>query len=375
VNQAEQQLLVRIFASRHFAFADSLRRILQYLCDNAAGKEARPLKEHELAVSALGRPESFDPKTDPVVRVSMASIRDRLRAYFETDGRSETLALQVPKGRYQALFSERTDVTPAPEPSGGTRVERPALRRFWRAYATATPSVLMYTEPLFWRDDEAGIYTRNLYLNDRTAKRAEVDGKVPHRPGADLRPCYHYLSSGEIQCSFSLIRMFQEMGMVLDMRNARLSSLNDFRYANLILLGCTRTNHFMDTMQGTKGFVITADTIEDTAARGGQRKSYEGERYLDGKLPRFTEYAIVTRRPGLAPNSAVTIVASNHGRAVQGAGNLLTLETQVASLLQAMGLGAKAPVPDHFQVLFKVEMIDLDDEVVNVDYVAHRIGA
>lgn len=374
MSPAEQQLLSRIFASRHFAFADSLRRILQYLCDHAAGPDARPLKEHEIAVSALGRHESFDPKTDPVVRVSMASIRDRLRAYFETEGRSERLSLQIPKGKYLAVFGER-DVTPAPEPPAPARLERPALRRFWRAYTVSpSPSVLMYTEPLFWRDDEAGLYTRNLYLNDRKARSAELGKKVPHRPGAKLQPCYHYLSSGEIQCSFSLIRMFQEMGMVLDMRNARLSSLADFRHASLILLGCTRTNHFMDTMQGTRGFVITDSTIENTEPRAGEQKTYRGERYLDGKLPRFTEYALVTRRPGLAPGSAVTIVASNHGRAVQGAGNLLTLETEVAALLAKMGLGPEEAVPEHFQALFRVEMIDLDDEVVNVQYVAHRIA-
>lgn len=371
MSPAEQQLLQRIFASRHFAFADSLRRILQYLCEHAAGPEARPLKEYEIAVSALNRPESFDPKTDPVVRVSMASIRDRLRAYFDTEGRAETLVLQIPKGKYQAVFGERTDTPgPAPDPA---RAERPALRRLWRPYGgPGAFNVLMYTEPLFFRDDETGTYTRNLYLNDRAARPAEVRQKIPHREGAKLEPCYHYLSSGEIQLSFSLIRMFHELGLALDMRNARLSSLNDLRYANLILLGCTRTNHFMDTMQANEGFVLTAKTIENTDPRPGEEKTYRGRRYLDGKLPRFTEYALVTRRPGLAPGSAVTVIASNHGRALQGAGHLLTLENQVQALLEAMGLGPTDPIPDSFQALFEVEMIDLDDEVVNVRYVAHR---
>ena len=32
-------------------------------------------------------------------------------------------------------------------------------------------------------------------------------------------------------------------------------------------------------------------------------------------------------------------------------------------------------LPDRFQVLLRVDMIDLDDEVVNVEYVSHRISA
>src|SRR5687767_15493477 len=128
----------------------------------------------------------------------------------------------------------------------------------------------------------------------------------------------------------------------------------------------------MDTMQGPKGFVLTASTIENAQPRPGEATPYTGTRYLDGKLPRFTEYAVVTRRPGLVPGSAVTIIASNHGRALQGAGDLLTIEPQVQALLEAMGLGPSDPVPERFQALFKVEMIDLDDEVVSVSYVAHR---
>ncbi len=68
----QQQLLARIFCSRHFSYANALKGILQYLCEHAAGADAPSIKEHEIAVSALGRRESFDPRTDPVVRVSMA---------------------------------------------------------------------------------------------------------------------------------------------------------------------------------------------------------------------------------------------------------------------------------------------------------------
>ncbi len=368
----QQQLLQRIFSSRHFAYANALRRILQYLCEHAAGADSQPLKEYEVAVSALGRPESFDPKNDPVVRVSMASVRDRLRAYFEGEGREEPLRLAVPKGRYQALFSVRED-EPAVAPTPSRPVPR-ALKRFWAPYATAnTYNAVMYTEPLFFRDEEAGVYSRSLWVNDPATPVAEVKNRLPFRDGSTLKPCYHYLSAGEVQASISFVRLFQELGLGLDIRNARLSTLNDFRHANLILIGSIRTNHLMDSMIGSKGFVMTGDSFENPKPRAGEKQVYKGERSMDGKLPRNTDYALVMRRPGMATGSAITIIASNHGRAVQGGGTLLTLEPQLAGMLEAMGLSGDAPLPESFQLLLQVDMIDLEDEVVNVRYAGHRI--
>jgi len=52
----------------------------------------------------------------------------------------------------------------------------------------------------------------------------------------------------------------------------------------------------------------------------------------------------------------------------------LTTEGKVAQLLARMNLDGEAPMTKPFQVLLSVEMIDLDDEIVDVDYVSHRIS-
>ena len=89
MTDARQVLLQRILASKPFASADSLKHILQYLCECAAASPDVQPKEYEIAVQALGRTDSFDPKIDPIVRVSIASIRERLQRYFETEGTAE----------------------------------------------------------------------------------------------------------------------------------------------------------------------------------------------------------------------------------------------------------------------------------------------
>lgn len=247
-----------------------------------------------------------------------------------------------------------------------------ALRRLWAPYAAqGLANVATYTEPLFFRDPR-GVYLRNVYVNERSVTPRDLAEKLPVAPDTPLEACYHYLSSGEMQASISLLRLFQELGLSLDLRNSRLSTLGELRHANLILLGSVRTNPLIDQMNGGPGFVMTHDSIENKAPRPGEQDVYRGSRYMDGKLLRCTDFALVTRRRGLLPGTALTIVASHHGRAVQGVGTLLTIEAQVAALLRRLDAADNAPLPDHFQILMQVEMMDLDAEVVEVRYLTHR---
>jgi hypothetical protein len=322
-------------------------------------------------VFALGRPDSFDPKLDPVVRVSMASVRHRLRAYFDGEGRADELELAIPKGRYQTIFSPRSPqaLPPPPSPEAGRR----ALSRFWAAHAIpGSANLVTYTEPLFYRHEATLTYYRNIYVNDLTDGEAQLRRRSQLPADLELRPCYHYLSSGEMQASISLQRLFHELGLSLDMRNSRLATLNQIRHANLILLGSVRTNPLVDALLGEQNFTMTAETLESRSPDPGEPKSYRRKEYFDGKLRRCTDHVLLTRRPGLVPGTTITLIASHHGRAVQGVGTMLTIEGEVAGLLAAIGVGETDTLPDEFQVLFEVEMIDLDDEVVSVKYVTHR---
>ncbi len=85
MTEQQRELLKRLFNSRYFASAGSLRRILEYLCQRSEDREHGTVKEYDIAVHALGRPLSFDPKTDPIVRVNIATIRERLRSYFDIE--------------------------------------------------------------------------------------------------------------------------------------------------------------------------------------------------------------------------------------------------------------------------------------------------
>jgi hypothetical protein len=370
MKEAERHLLERIMESPHFAQASSLKRTLAYLCERPDENGANLPKEYEIAVQALSRPASFDPKTDPIVRVNVAAIRQRLQAYFETEGREETLRLEIPKGVYRAVFSALPGGGAAPEVAETTMAAR---KKFWQPYLSGNAkNMLVYTDVLFFRDD-SGNYLRNIYVNGLPAGVEEIRKRAPAKAFHDLKPSYHFTSAGEVQSMLALIWLFARLKAPLEVRNARFTSWNELRSSNLILLGSSRTNAFLDALQAGNNFVIAADEIRNLEPRQGEEPSYSGQRHMEGKLEKAVEPAVVTRRPGLAPGTVVTMISANHGRGVEGAAQFLTLEGDVAAALESSGLDNAGKLPAHFQWLLRVHMVDFDEEVISVERVGHRI--
>lgn len=358
----QQELLRKLLAHRQFAHAESLRRILIYLFERSQESGGPPVREQEIAIQALRRPADFDPKIDPIVRVSVASIRARLQQYFENEGRPEDLRLSMPKGQYRLQFEIA--------PPRVNRTPSAARARFWSPYLTPNnPNLLVFTDLLFFRDGE-GNYFRNIYLNDRSAGTREIRERLPLRAEKPLAPSFHFVSAGEMNCLLSLTRTFHELGASLEYKNSRFFAWADARRANLILLGGMRTNPFVRSLQGSLPLVMTPTSIEDRGERPDHPASWQGRRHKDGELERLVEYALITRRAGPVAGTTVTMISANHGRAIEGAGSYLTDEPHLLGLEEALG---REKIPEHFQLLLKVEMLDYDEEVVDVGYVTHRI--
>jgi hypothetical protein len=287
-----EQLLKRILASRQFAHADTLKRILQYLYEYASRPDDAPLKEHDIAVNAIGRSRDFDARLDPIVRVSMLNLRARLKAFFETEGVDEALCLDVPKGQYRAVFQPRT----TSRQSQAQRDRPDALRKFWEPYLLGVLSnVLLYSELLFFRD-RFGNFRRSLYVNDPLASDDVLKNHIPDAEPQSLKPCYNFLSAGEARCMLSLVAMFQALGAAVESRNARSCSWLELQQSNVILLGSSRTTSLLDRLQGGEDLILMEDRIEMRHAEPHEDKCYKGHRYSDGKLEK------AGTKPGAAAN-------------------------------------------------------------------------
>jgi DNA-binding IclR family transcriptional regulator len=70
--------LTRILSSSVFTGAERSSTLLRFLVEQTVADRADHLKEYTLGVEALGKGQSFDPRTDPIVRAEASRLRVRL---------------------------------------------------------------------------------------------------------------------------------------------------------------------------------------------------------------------------------------------------------------------------------------------------------
>ena len=99
--------LERILASRVFWNAEALNRFLRYIVEESLAGRGEAIKEYSLGLAVFDRGESFDPKADTIVRVQARRLRAKLAEYYEKNGRTGAVVVELPKGTYVPVFSAR----------------------------------------------------------------------------------------------------------------------------------------------------------------------------------------------------------------------------------------------------------------------------
>jgi hypothetical protein len=104
--------LDRIVRSRAFRNAPSLQRLLQYVTSKSTTGQPGQLKEYTIGADVFGRGTDYDPKVNPVVRVEMHRVRQKLREYYKAEGADDPIFLEIPRGHYLPTFDIRIPFAP-----------------------------------------------------------------------------------------------------------------------------------------------------------------------------------------------------------------------------------------------------------------------
>jgi Tol biopolymer transport system component len=175
--ESVQKQLERILASKGFVHSERPSRFLRFVVGQTLQGHGDGLKEYLLGVEVLGRKESFDPKTDPIVRVEAGRLRARLKKYYEGEGSDDPVLIDFPKGGYVPTFQER-EVQLAPriehevefprgmEVSRRTVGDRPPYR--WRYLIVGGGIVLAVTTGVIWRLTRPSAHLRGPVLTRLT---------------------------------------------------------------------------------------------------------------------------------------------------------------------------------------------------------------
>jgi TolB-like protein/Tfp pilus assembly protein PilF len=109
--------LERVLASRLFARSTRLCRFLRFSVEESlAGKGGR-LKEQIIGMEVFDRKSDYDPRIDPIVRVEARRLRAKLKAYYTSPGRGDSIMIGLPKGAYLPFFKTRAAAPQSPRTS------------------------------------------------------------------------------------------------------------------------------------------------------------------------------------------------------------------------------------------------------------------
>jgi len=107
--------LRKILSSSIFTRSERLARFLNFTVEQTIEGRGEHLKEFVIGVEVFDKTEKYDPRMDPIVRVEARRLREKLKKYYETDGREDPLCIDFPTGTYAPLIQTR-DAMPVSAP-------------------------------------------------------------------------------------------------------------------------------------------------------------------------------------------------------------------------------------------------------------------
>lgn len=168
--------LTRLLASETLGRSERLCRFLSYVVERSLAGRAEDLKEYSIGVEVLDKGGSFDPRLDSAVRVDARRLRAKLAEYYASEGISEPLRIDLPKGGYVPAFRFARIGEPAaaleddPEVAAEAAVEGRPVRARGRLQVTAvavlalTVAVLAVWQWRAARGSAKGAYVRALVV-------------------------------------------------------------------------------------------------------------------------------------------------------------------------------------------------------------------
>ena len=125
--------LCQILSSELFARSSRHSRFLRFTVEETLAGRGCDLKQYVLGLEVFGRKDSFDPQSDPIVRVGAMRVRAKLKDYYETEGQQDSVLIEFPRG-YMPVFRWRHETS---------KNRLSVWFRLKRAFAALTTGVLL----------------------------------------------------------------------------------------------------------------------------------------------------------------------------------------------------------------------------------------
>jgi hypothetical protein len=102
-----EEQLARMLTSDLFTRSERMSRFLGFIVNETLEGRGRELNQYAIALEAFDKPDSFDPTTDPIIRVEAGRLRAKLREYYATSGLMDLVQIGMARIGYRPTFSRK----------------------------------------------------------------------------------------------------------------------------------------------------------------------------------------------------------------------------------------------------------------------------
>ena len=390
----QRSLLHRIAVSQTFQRSTRLRDLLVDIGEHSLAGQTDELSEHSIGVRVFGRPENYNPSEDNIVRSSVRQLRVKLKDYFDSEGHSEPLIVDIPKGSYLAVFHQRPVVeSPPPTTIIETTPNRPDRRasRLTVFLVVACAALLAaciglaeyaFSLPAPSREARnlmAALFNQSsgpvrfvltdsvLVLLNAMGSTTTVDNYADQKFFPDLdgrapevtRKLFSTLktrqitSLADVQILFKLMQTTPGLARRIELKHAKHMSAREFKEGNFIITGSPLSNPWSALFDSSSNFQIdpAKSGIKNAAPIGSEPAEF---------LPVAQERIDVARialLKNLSGNGLVLLIAGRNMEGTEGAGEFLLRDDSLPLVRKTLGLRASDPIPS-FELVLQVRMLE-----------------
>jgi hypothetical protein len=411
----------RILQSKVFRTSEVLRHLFGYLAEKSLDGTAESLKEYTIGLDALGKPASFDPRQESVVRMHTARLRQKLAEYYRTEGTDDPIIVDMPKGGFRVTFEPRPAMAISVPPQVPIRIGEPArgwrrremvlagalviaigcamffMARLWRVEqgdgaspsssattATWTPAlrelwepllsssrrlVVCVATPLFVKVPGFGV-VREPSINDwddapASTKLSSVEGALQ---AGISEPSYSYTEVGTATGAFLLGQFLAPRKQGVLITRANVLSWPEIAEDNVIFLGPATGIHQTEDIPTEAQLVLDPTGIRNLSPRPGE-SAFIQDHPAEGGAESGVSYALISRVPAMNGPGAILMLSGNQISSVMGGVQAFT-NPALAQMLVSRLKTASGSIPRYFQVVLSVKA--MDDVPVKISYMFHR---
>ena len=373
----------RIVSSKAFKTSEVHRNLVTYLAEKSLSGEAHQLKEYTVGLDVFGKPASYDPRQESVVRMHVGRLRQKLAEHYRTEGADDPIIVDLPKGAFALTFAPR----PVAEVDAPAPVSPAARTISFREIALAASLLvalsfagyfaLRLSRVQKWMSPRRrqGPWTaelQELWAPLLSSDRPLMVTLATSAPGASGGSASSVTGVGTANAAFLLGQFLgQRKHNVFPIRSDVLS-MGEIAMGDVIFVGSTVGKPQIQAIPPVDvAFILTPEGVRNVKPASGEPVFLRDVvlKGTPGSQETEESHALISSLPGLYGNGSILYLEGNQIASVMGAVQAMT-DPDLASQLVARLKTSNGTLPRYYQVVLKVKA--MDETPVDISYMFHR---